>query len=204
MTEIHGSPAAPGLQMPAVADSGSEPVPYTGPDLQPEPPDYAAAPLEMSPADGYVVHGVTNLGTTQDPSAYSLSAQATSGAAPYYAGAISAINAAGDDDPGGRDTVAGDVAAAVANATGRWQELQTDTYSPGPVVGTATVGQPHPQQGSVIGDLMHFPPSALDPGAGVGNTLPTAAFYDPPRGGAPETYINTGNEPPPGYQGEAI
>jgi hypothetical protein len=59
--------------------------------------------------------------------------------------------------------------------------------------------------GGMYGDLMHFPPNALDPGAGVGNTLPTAGFYDPPRGyggaeGAPG-YI--GNEPPAGYQGEA-
>ncbi len=33
------------------------------------------------------------------------------------------------------------------------------------------------------------------------HTLPTAAYYDPPRGGAPETYPdNTGNEPPLGYR----
>ena len=42
--------------------------------------------------------------------------------------------------------------------------------------GTDARGQ---QQGAQIGDLMQFPPSALDPGAGVGNTTPTGAFFDP-------------------------
>jgi hypothetical protein len=50
--------------------------------------------------------------------------------------------------------------------------------------------------GSNYGIGMTLPPSPLDPGVGSlgsGEALPTAAFYDPPRGGSPETY--TGNEP---------
>jgi hypothetical protein len=47
----------------------------------------------------------------------------------------------------------------------------------------------------VMGDLMVFPPIGEDPSAGVGNTLPTAAFYEPPRG-----YGGAGGAP--GYGGE--
>ncbi len=85
----------------------------------------------------------------------------------------------GDADAGGRDDVAGSVAGAVANAGARWHEHQGDTYG----------------QGSQIGDLMTFPPSPLDPGVVGGLTDPSGAFYDPPRGGAPGTFVNTGNEP---------
>lgn len=48
----------------------------------------------------------------------------------------------GDPDAGGRDCVAGDVAAAKANAMDRRDELQSDTYG----------------QGSTIGDIMTLPP----------------------------------------------
>jgi hypothetical protein len=47
----------------------------------------------------------------------------------------------GDADPGGRDDVAADPAGAVANAEGRYGELQSDTYG----------------QGSQIGDLLPLP-----------------------------------------------
>jgi hypothetical protein len=201
MADVHGSPADPGLQMPQATTAGPAPLPYAGPDLQPEPPDYDPAPLDMAPADGYVYHGVTNLGTTEDPSAYDVNGGTSGLVTPYYPGAIDPINAAG-----GVTDVAATVGESVANATGRWQALQAQTHKDGPVVGTAVVGGEGPQQqGSVIGDLMQFPPSALDPGAGVGNTLPTAGFYDPPReyGGAEGAPGYVGNEPPPGYQGEA-
>lgn len=48
----------------------------------------------------------------------------------------------GDPDPGGRDSVAADVATAKANAMDRRAELQTDTFG----------------QGSTIGDLLDLPP----------------------------------------------
>jgi hypothetical protein len=60
-------------------------------------------------------------------------------------------------------------------------EFQADTYA----------------QGSTYGDLMHFPPSPLDPGAGVGNTEPLGGFYDPDRDYG-------GTQGAPGYQGEAL
>jgi hypothetical protein len=50
--------------------------------------------------------------------------------------------------------------------------------------------------GASYGDAMIFPASPLDPGAGVGNTAPTGAFYDPPR-------EYGGEQGAPGYQGEA-
>ena len=189
--------------MPA-AGAGPAPVPYAGPDLQPEPPDYAVdlGPVVDHPLD--IVHPVYGpLVTTEDPSAHDVNGNpGPSGlVTPYYAGAIDPINAAGDDDPGGRSPLAGDVASAVANSQARWLNLQSDTYKPGPVVGTVVQNEPnlsaHPQQqGSVIGDLMTLPPSPLDPGVGsLGTTDPSGAFYDPPRGGAPQTYTNTGNEP---------
>ena len=100
--------------------------------------------------------------------------------APYYPGPVAPIDRGPKVGPS-RDDVAGDVAGAVANATERWHAYQRD-ISP---------------QGIAYGDLMIFPDSPLDPGAGVGNTLPTAGFYDPDReyGGAHGA---------PGYQGEAL
>jgi hypothetical protein len=78
----------------------------------------------------------------------------------------------GDADPGGRDIVSGAVAGAVAAAEARFGELQGDTYG----------------LGSHIGDLMNFPPSPLDPGAGAGLTDPEGHYYTPPR-------AYEGNEP---------
>jgi hypothetical protein len=85
--------------------------------------------------------------------------------APYDPGQPGPIFVGGDNDAGGTDSVAGDVAGAVANSQARYREYQGDTYG----------------QGSTYGDLMTFPPGPLDPGAGVGNTSPTGGFYDPPR-----------------------
>lgn len=98
----------------------------------------------------------------------------------YYAGPVYPIEVMGDPDPGGRDNVAGTVSESMTTAHARLSELQSDTY------GT----------GSILGDLMDFPPANLDPGAGVGNTMPTAGFYDPPR-------EYGGEQGAPGYQGEA-
>ena len=102
------------------------------------------------------------------------------GMTPYYGGPLDPVEAMGDADAGGRDDVSSTVAGAVANANARWHEHQSDTFG----------------VGSTIGDLVNFPPSPLDPGAGVGNTAPAAAFYDPPRGYG-------GTQGAPGYQGEA-
>ena len=99
--------------------------------------------------------------------------------APYAAGEPDAIFVGGDADAGGRDDVAGDVAQAMANAQARYGEHETDTYG----------------AGSTIGDVITLGGSPLDPGAAPGETAPSGAFYDPPRGGAPETFVNTGNEP---------
>lgn len=178
MADIHGSPAdAP--QMPAAPNSGPAPVPYGGADLSPEPPDYAAEMGPLSDPAADIMSGVVGLGTTESPVAHSLAAIDVSGDAPYYPGPLSPINAMGDPDAGGRDDVSGTVAGAVANATGRWQEFQGDNGA-----------------GGRIGDIMTLPPSPLDPGVNsLGTTDPAGAFYDPPRGGAPETFIGTGNEP---------
>lgn len=62
--------------------------------------------------------------------------------APYSPGAPDPVDTGGDDDPGGRDAVAGDVAGAVLAAMGRRDELASDTYG----------------QGSTIGDILTLPP----------------------------------------------
>jgi hypothetical protein len=78
--------------------------------------------------------------------------------APYVTSALSPVYVGGDDDPGGRDDVAGSVAEAQANAKARFGEHQTDTYG----------------QGSQIGDSLNLPPKTSDGSDGGG-------FYDPPR-----------------------
>ena len=188
MADIHGDPRD-AAQMPQASTSGSAPVPYAGPDLQPEPPDYAVdlGPVVDHPLD--MIHPVTNLGTTESADATSLSPLAVSGDAPYYPGPLAPINAAGDNDAGGRDDVAATVQQAVANATDRWHEFMGDLGAAG-----------------TIGDLVTFPPSPEDPGAGVGNTTPTGDFYDPPRdyGGAEGAPAYGGLQGLPGEQGKAL
>jgi hypothetical protein len=78
--------------------------------------------------------------------------------APYAAGSPDPILTGGDADPGGRDDVAGDVAAAQAAAEARYGEHQADTHA----------------QGSTIGDVMDLP-AETSTGSGGGG------FYDPPR-----------------------
>jgi hypothetical protein len=68
-----------------------------------------------------------------------------------------------DDDPGGRDPVAGDPAAAVTSAQARLAELQSDTFG----------------QGSVIGDLLDLPHSPFDPAVGVQGNPPFEGPYFP-------------------------
>lgn len=162
MADIHGSPgAAP--QMPQATNSGPAPVPYAGADQQPEPPDYGVS-MDLTDAGSVVMQGIPSMpGLTESAAAHDIAAGLAD--APYYPGPLSPINAAGDDDAGGRDDVAADVAGAVANATARWHEFQADTG-----------------QGSTIGDLMTLPPNGLDPAASSpGTTDPSGGFYDPPR-----------------------
>lgn len=213
---IHGSPAAADLQMPQMGGPGPAPLPYPGGRDQAagNAPVYHADIGPMAPADGYVVHpSVGPLVTTQDPSAYTLDGNPGPSplATPYYAGQQAPINVHGDNDPGNASNMAASVAESVAMATSRWQNLESDTHVPGPVVGTVIQNEPFlqkfpQQQAAMIGDLVQFPDIGEDPGAGVGNTLPTLGFYDPPRvyggdEGAPG--YNQGNQPPPGYQADA-
>lgn len=92
--------------------------------------------------------------------------------APYSPGEPGHVNVRGDADAGASDKTAGDVAGAVAAAQARQDELESDTFG----------------QGSVIGDVMTLPPNPLDPGVGsLGTTDPSGHYYDPPR--------NYGDEP---------
>jgi hypothetical protein len=159
-TEPDSAPTAP-AQMPQAATPGPAAVPYDGPGMALAPDMRApmpGVPSGMAAAAG-VLDGVTGANhVTESP-------LAAPDVTPYYAGAPQAIYVGGDDNPGGRDDVAGSVAGAVANAEARYGEHQADTYA----------------QGSTIGDVMTFPPSPLDPGAGPGLTLPTGHYYDPDR-----------------------
>jgi len=165
MADIHGSPGD-AAQMPAAPNSGPAPVPYGGADLSPEPPRYGAGITDVSMGMGAgadVLIGVSGNAVQESGYAHDVNAGLVT---PYVAGDIAPIQAHGDADAGGRDTVAGTVAGAVANAEARFMEHVTDTYG----------------QGSVIGDLMTFPPSPLDPGTVAGVTSPEGHFYDPDRG----------------------
>jgi hypothetical protein len=172
MADIHGSPAG-GAQNPQAPDSGSAPVPFGG-AMPSEPPVYAVdLGADAGGATSAVMAPVTGLGTAESAAAHDIAAGLAD--APYSAGPLAPVDAAGDPDAGGRDDVAPDVAGSVAAAEARWREHQSDLRA-----------------GGTIGDLMMFPPSPLDPGAGVGNTTPAGGFYDPPRDyGAP------------GFQGDA-
>jgi hypothetical protein len=175
MADIHGSPAgaAQGAQL---GSPGTAPVPYAGPRPA-EPPGYGVS-LDLGDAAAEVMSGIPAMpGLSEQPWAHDAAAGPAD--APYYAGALSPVDAAGDADAGGRDDVGGSVAEAVQNATARWHEHMSDLGA-----------------GGTIGDLVAFPPAPLDPGAGVGNTSPAGGFFDPPRdyGGA---------QGAPGYEGDA-
>jgi hypothetical protein len=153
--------------MPQATTPGPAPVPYTGPEEQPEPPDYAIPGVSATATPGPgVLAGVAGANyVTSSP-------LAAPNPNPYEAGSVSPVVWPGDNDPGGRDIVSGAVAGAVAAAEARFGELRGDTYG----------------LGSHIGDLMQFPPSPLDPGAGPGLTDPEGHYYTPPR-------AYEGNEP---------
>lgn len=176
ITPADSAPQAPG-QQPQASSPGPAPAPYAGPSQRPEPPRYDVGDGAARDPGMDVMGGVTGNAVQESAYAHDMGAGLV---APYYGGQISPVRAHGDADPGGRDDVADSVAGAVANAGARWHEHQGDTYG----------------QGSQIGDLMTFPASPLDPGTVGGLTAPSGAFYDPPRGGSPETYVNTGNQPP--------
>ena len=176
MADIHGSPAS-AAQNPQATSAGSAPVPYHGADQSPEPPAYAVS-LDLADAAAEVMTGIPAMpGLSESAAAHDIAAGLAD--APYYAGAVSAIYTGGGS-AGNRDDVAGTVAGSVDAATGRWRALEADMLP----------------QGTAYGDLVDFPPSPLDPGAGVGNTAPTGGFYDPVR-------EYGGVQGAPGYQGEA-
>jgi len=142
--------------MPQAMTAGPAPVPYGG-------PPFALAPDSGAPLPD-VPMGSTPGGDVMSavPGASPLAAPNVN---PYEPGATSPVMFAADADAGGRDIVSGTVAGAVAAAEARFGELQGDTLG----------------LGSHIGDLMSFPPSPLDPGAGPGLTDPTGHYFDPPR-----------------------
>jgi hypothetical protein len=144
--------------MPQASTPGPAPVPYGGGEQAPEPPQYGVPPIGDA-------GGATALVTAGYPAGVSPSALAAPNPNPFEAGSPDPIFTGGDADAGGRDTAAGSVDQAVANAEARFGELRGDTYG----------------QGSTIGDLMSFPSSPLDPGAGTGLTDPAGHYYDPPR-----------------------
>jgi hypothetical protein len=148
--------------MPQAPAPGPAPVPYGGPGFALAPDIAGPAPdvsLGHSPGPG-VLAGVTGANyVTESP-------LAGPNVNPYEAGAPDAIYTAAADDAGGRDIVSGTVAAAVTAAEARFHEHQSDTFG----------------QGSVIGDVITFPPSPLDPGVGsLGETEPAGHYYTPPR-----------------------
>lgn len=83
--------------------------------------------------------------------------------APYEPGSPDPVQFAADNDPGGRDPVAGDPASAVAAANARLAELQADTFG----------------QGSTIGDVLTLPSSPFNPAVGVLDNPPFEGPYFP-------------------------
>lgn len=152
-------------QAPALPGPGPEPIPHAADavmtagiikyDVADLPGGIVGVPAGvMGAASGGILQ---ESGYAHDMNAGVIGGYATADIKPVYVG--------GDADAGGRDDVSGTVAGSVAAADARFTEIETDTHA----------------QGSMIGDLMTFPPSQLDPGAGPGLTLPAGAYYDPPR-----------------------
>jgi hypothetical protein len=150
ITPAASAPEPPG-QMAAASGPGPAPVPFSGDQGAANPP-LPSSVLSHDTPGPHVLMGVTG---ANDVSEAPLAAPNVN---PYEAGAISPIFTGGDPDPGGRDDVAGSVAAAVAAAEARFGEHQADTY----------------QQGSQIGDSMTLPPKSSDGSDG-------GAYYDPTR-----------------------
>jgi hypothetical protein len=160
-TEPDTPPTTPG-QMPQANTSGPAPAPYTGPDQGAGIITYAATGVSFQLPGVEVMDGVDGSKVQESGYAHDVNAGLVTD---YHPGAISLITVGGDADAGGRDDVADSVAGAVANSEARYLEHEGDTH------GT----------GNTIGDLMTFPPSPLDPGAGPGLTDPAGHYYDPPR-----------------------
>jgi hypothetical protein len=76
---------------------------------------------------------------------------------------ISPVQFTADDDAGGRDIASGTVDGAVAAASARLAELQSDTFG----------------QGSTIGDVLELPHSPLNPAVGVLSNPPFEGPYFP-------------------------
>jgi hypothetical protein len=147
--------------MPSAPNSGPAPVPYSGADQSPEPPDYGVTAQGYPTMGSDVMSGVSSaMGVQESGYAHDVNAGLVTD---YYPGAISPVQVHGDADPGGRDDVSGTVAGAVAAAEARFTEYQSDTFG----------------QGSTIGDLMNVPLNSLDPAVGVQGA--EGAYYDPPR-----------------------
>lgn len=149
MADIHGSPDA-GM----FGGSVSGP----GPEFPPGPansgaPAYGVPPLVFGTPGGEVM-GLASGGIIQEAAyAHDLAAGAV---APYYPGAVSPVLVGGDADAGGRDDVAGSVAASVASAEARYMEHESDTHT------------------GTLGDVIDLPaPASGQPGVG--------SFFDPPR-----------------------
>ena len=77
----------------------------------------------------------------------------------------------GADSAGGRDDVSDSVAGSVGAAVSRYVAAEASTHA----------------QGSTIGDLVNLPDNSMNPAVGIqgaeGGT--PAAWFDPPRSGAP-------------------
>jgi hypothetical protein len=161
-TEPDSAPVTP-AQMPQATMPGIAPVPYTAGSQRPEPPDYGP-PVVTFATPGVVVLSSAGGANKVQESSYAHDVNAGL-VANFYPGAISPIQMAGPGDAGGRDTVAGTVAGAVANAEGRYLEHEGDTHD----------------TGGAVGDVLTLPPGPLDPGAAPGEAAPSGAYYDPPR-----------------------
>jgi hypothetical protein len=140
--------------IPAAPGPGPAPVPYSGPDPAPEPPDYGLGDVAIS-YPGAEVMGAAQGGILQE-SAVAHDVSAGTADAPYVPGDISPVDAMGDADAGGRDDVAGTVAASVDAAQARYVEHESDTHA----------------QGSVIGDLVDLPSSPFNPAVGMQGAEP--------------------------------
>jgi hypothetical protein len=148
MADAHGSPAA-APQVPAAGGAGPAPVPYAGADQSAGVITYAATGVSFSlPGSTEVLNGIPAANAVQESGyAHDVNAGLVT---PYYPGTVSAIGVHGDNDPGGRDDVAGDIAGAVAAAEARYLEYQGDAIQAGP---------------STIGDQIDMPVAQEDANA---------------------------------------
>ena len=120
-------------QMPAAPNSGPAPLPYGGADLSPEPPTYnIPAFTDAGGATSAVLDGVSGNALQESGYAHDINAGLIT---PFVSGHAQQIYVGGDNDAGGRDTVTGTVAGAVANAEARWKEYESDIVAAGAMYG---------------------------------------------------------------------